>query len=88
MRTGETVCSWEDDYAPVDAAFAKLIGLTVRNAAVDEATGRLAITFANAAELRVVNDQVEEGLDGYTIFEPGQLLVVDAAGHVISEPRV
>jgi hypothetical protein len=87
-RAGEMLCSWEDDYAPVDAAFAKLIGLPVRNAAVDEDTGRLIITFANAEELSIVNDQVEKGLDGYTIFEPGQALVVDANGHVIREPRV
>lgn len=87
-RRGQVVCSWADDYEFVDESFAPLIGSTVRDAGVDGTTGRLEITFANDAQLSVVNDQVEVGLDGYSVFTSDEVLIIDAAGQVTSESRV
>jgi hypothetical protein len=87
FRRGLEICTWEDEYESVDAAFAGSIGRLVQNARIELPTGRLEVTFDNGDRFEVRSDQSEEWLDGYSLFTPTEILTVDAAGAVLRKSR-
>jgi hypothetical protein len=87
LRAGAVAADWEDDYDTVDSAFSSLRGATVRQAELSPATGQLTVTFSTGERLRLINDQVEDGLDGYSLFTTEGIWSVGAERRATYEAR-
>jgi hypothetical protein len=79
------LCTWEDAELVMEAGLAALVGRAVEQATVDPRTLELSVTLSDCHALSVRTVQLDEGLDGYSLFTPTGVLTVTADGLIASD---